>query len=33
MLKFVQKEIDSLIIGIEEGAERTAEIVQGLTHF
>ncbi len=30
---FVQKEIDSLIIGIEEGAERTAEIVQGLRTF
>ncbi len=30
---FVQKEIDSLIVGIEEGAERTAEIVQGLRTF
>ena len=29
----VQKEIDSLIVGIEEGAERTAEIVQGLRTF
>lgn len=32
-VEFVQKEIDSLIIGIEEGAERTAEIVQGLRTF
>jgi signal transduction histidine kinase len=30
---FVQKEIDNLIVGIEEGAERTAEIVQGLRNF
>jgi signal transduction histidine kinase len=30
---FIQKEIDSLIIGIEEGAERTAEIVRGLRTF
>lgn len=30
---FVQKEIDNLIVGIEEGAERTAEIVQGLRTF
>ena len=32
-VEFVQKEIDSLIVGIEEGAERTAEIVQGLRTF
>lgn len=32
-LDFLQKEIDSLIVGIEEGAERTAEIVQGLRTF
>ncbi len=30
---FIRKEIDSLIIGIEEGAERTAEIVRGLRTF
>jgi signal transduction histidine kinase len=30
---YVQKEIDNLIVGIEEGAERTAEIVQGLRTF
>ncbi|MBV9962154.1 MAG: sensor histidine kinase [Parafilimonas sp.] len=32
-ISFVRKEIDSLIIGIEEGAERTAEIVRGLRTF
>ncbi len=32
-VKFVQNEIDSLIVGIEEGAQRTAEIVQGLRTF
>lgn len=32
-VEFVQKEINSLIIGIEDGAERTAEIVQGLRTF
>jgi signal transduction histidine kinase len=30
---YLQKEIDSLILGIEEGAERTAEIVRGLRTF
>ena len=30
---FIRQEIDSLIIGIEEGAERTAEIVRGLRTF
>jgi two-component system NtrC family sensor kinase len=30
---YVQKEIDNLIEGIEEGAERTAEIVRGLRTF
>ncbi|MEP6467196.1 MAG: 7TM diverse intracellular signaling domain-containing protein [Parafilimonas sp.] len=30
---FLRNEIDSLIIGIEEGAERTAEIVRGLRTF
>ncbi len=30
---FIRKEIDSLIVGIEEGAERTAEIVRGLRTF
>ena len=30
---FVQKEIQSLIVGIEDGAERTAEIVRGLRTF
>jgi len=32
-IDFLQKEIDSLILGIEEGAERTAEIVKGLRTF
>lgn len=32
-VEFVQKEINNLIVGIEEGAERTAEIVQGLRTF
>ncbi len=32
-VKFVQNEINSLIVGIEEGAQRTAEIVQGLRTF
>jgi two-component system NtrC family sensor kinase len=32
-ISFVRKEIDSLIVGIEEGAERTAEIVRGLRTF
>lgn len=30
---FIQKEIHNLILGIEEGAERTAEIVRGLRTF
>jgi len=32
-VEYLQKEIDSLILGIEEGAERTAEIVRGLRTF
>jgi len=32
-VEFIQKEISSLIAGIEEGAERTAEIVRGLRTF
>lgn len=32
-LPYLQKEIDNLIVGIEEGAERTAEIVRGLRTF
>jgi signal transduction histidine kinase len=32
-ITYVQKEIDSLIMGIEDGAERTAEIVRGLRTF
>lgn len=32
-IDFVQKEINNLIIGIEDGAERTAEIVRGLRTF
>jgi len=32
-IAYVQKEISSLIAGIEEGAERTAEIVKGLRTF
>lgn len=32
-LPYVQKEINNLIAGIEEGAERTAEIVRGLRTF
>ncbi len=32
-LSYIQKEIENLIAGIEEGAERTAEIVRGLRTF
>jgi signal transduction histidine kinase len=32
-ITYVQKEIDNLIMGIEDGAERTAEIVRGLRTF
>ncbi len=32
-IDFLQKEINNLILGIEEGAERTAEIVRGLRTF